>query len=80
MDTATVSRQFDKLALAAWAMVRSELGCATDAQLARRLGLPTTYQQWTSGQRSFPTQALFALASATDRSVLQLLKHAEEHQ
>lgn len=63
----------DRQMQAAFAMVRRELDCRSDAELADRCGLSGSYGHYLTLKRSWPITAICQVAAASGRQVSELL-------
>jgi len=76
LDVDTVRRDTDRLMIVAFNMVKGELGCSSDHELAARLGLSASYTHHVTGTRSWPAASMHRIAAASGRTVDALLGDA----
>lgn len=74
--TAATRRALNVRMRAAFQLVRRELGCHSDHELAERLALPSTYRHWLGLRRLWPSDAMCAVAAASSRDLPDLLVDA----
>ncbi|MCZ6506838.1 MAG: hypothetical protein O7A04_02145, partial [Acidobacteria bacterium] len=78
LTPSVVRGRFDQQMQRAFSRVRDQLDVGSDAELAERLKLPTTFAHWLPFRRPWPIDAACKVAAAAGCHLDELLRLANE--